>query len=189
MIRAGDTCAWALAAVAFAIPNSAAAQSQCPAVRSIVSGQFKQLEGVGITINAAGKTDLTKHGTSGIVRNASNCDLSLDDDGFDVTCNWRFAAGEDREAEKAFDRLRRDLDDCLPSLLEQQTPRTYTDAEVEKYRREYGDSYAHYLKNTLRLQEYELFIELASDDEIEVDLSMHRAKYTGLTTIDLNFYR
>jgi hypothetical protein len=66
--------------------------------------------------------DVTRNGAPDILRGAESCDLSGPADGFDLSCNWRFEAGEDDKAKRDFGSLRRQLEGCLSVRLKRREP-------------------------------------------------------------------
>ena len=191
MISARRWLVLGLSSSALALPSIAHAQSRCPVVRALSSEKPGALEGVGITINADGAMDVTRYGVPGVLRGAESCHLDITETGFDLDCDWSYKKGQEDEAERTFDGLRRGLDECLPSVLENQTRETTgpTEEQLQAAGAKYGASYARYLEVTEYVYEYVGAIEREDGDELEAQLTMTRKRDTGRISIRATFYR
>ncbi|MEP2735530.1 MAG: hypothetical protein ABJP34_04455 [Erythrobacter sp.] len=157
-----------LVAAALGFPSAASANSQCPAITAIVSGDPTAIEGVAASYNANGLIDVTKHGVKGALQDADDCELSSRSDVFELDCTWKFPAAEQKAAEARFDDLLSRLDGCLPSVLIAQNPKQYTDA-IEP------------------LREYTITVEHPSDEELDVRLELDRFVSDGDLWVNVIF--
>lgn len=178
----------AIAAAIFILPASLNAQESCGAINALISGNPQSLRGIGVTVNAGGGIDLTLNGAVSFVQNAKFCDLYCGKDGLDLNCDWVFAQGEDTQAGRVFGGLKEGLDACLPVALHAKAARSYSEADFERARREFGDGHVQYLKNTESLRAFAVDVPISEGNLLDVNFEMMRAKDTGETRISLSLY-
>lgn len=180
-----------LAAALLATPTVAEAKAGCELVEVMLAKGDARLKGVGLAVNARGLLDLTLDGKPSAFRDAGNCDLDSPQDGFDLDCDWDYAAGEDEAAERDFARMAGRLNTCLPTPLEAVEPVIYTEAKIAELGAENGPSFVDYLRSIKELGNFAASYPVDEDEDVslKVSLVLDRDDRNGRLEISLGFSR
>lgn len=180
-----------LAAALIAAPTGVAAKSGCELIEVMLAKGDARLQGVGIVVNAKGLLDMTLDGKPSFFRDASNCDIDSPQDGFDLDCDWDYAAGEDEAAESDFARLTGRLNACLPTPLTPVAPVAYTEEKIKELGVKHGPSFEEYLRSIKELGNFEGRYPAGEDDDVSlrVSLVLDRDDRNGRLEISLGFGR
>ena len=162
---------------------------KCPVISSIIADDPKSLEGIAISVNEKGLLSVTKGGLPGAIRDANSCDLGAPADDFDLSCDWTFPKEDAKQAERTLERLRQRIDECLPATLREDPPFEYTPDRLEALSKEYGPSFVENIKNTQRIRDLSVDIELDDGGEVEISLDLTGRKDSGRQRISLTIYR
>ncbi|WP_285712147.1 hypothetical protein [Erythrobacter oryzae] len=155
------------------------------------SADDARLKGVGLVVNAKGLLDMTLDGKPSVLRDATDCDIDSPQDGFDLQCNWRYAAGAEEAAGDDLARMVARLNACLPSPLEPVAPVVYTEAKIKEMGAEYGPSFEEYLRNNKDLAQYKASYPVDEDGDVslDIDLSLDRDDRDGKLWLSASFAR
>lgn len=150
-----------------------------------------RLRGVGLTVNARGLIDMTLDGKPSALRDASACNLASPQDGFDLDCDWDYAAGEDEAAERDFARLTGRLNACLPTPLNLVAPAVYTEAQIKELGAKYGPSFEEHLRADKDFGQFRASYPVDEDNDVSLDvnLALDRDDRNGKLEISLGFSR
>lgn len=174
-----------------AAPTGAAAKSGCELIEVMLAKGDARLQGVGIVVNARGLLDMTLDGKPSAFRDASDCDIAPPQDGFELDCDWNYAADEDAAAERDLARLAGRLNVCLPIPLAPRAPKTYTEAQIAEFGVKYGPTFVEYLRANKELGHFEGRYPAGEDEDValNIDLSLDRDDRDGGLEVTVSFSR
>lgn len=180
-----------LAAALLAAPAGVQAKSGCELVEAMLAKRDARLRGIGVAVGAKGLLDITFHGKPSALRGASNCDFDSPQDGFDLACDWDYAAGEDKAAERDLATMVGRLNACLPSPLKAAVPVTYTEAQIRELGAKHGPSFEEYLRTNRKLGQLDASYPVDEnwDVTLNVSLSLDRDDRNGSLEISVSFSR
>lgn len=180
-----------MAAALLAMPAGVQAKDGCELIEAMLAKRDTWLKGVGVAVNGKGLVDATLGGKPAVLRDARRCSLDSPKSGFELGCDWDYAAGQDAAARRDFERLAGRIGACLPEPLTAVAPVTYTEAKIKELAAEYGPSFEEYLRSNRDLGHFEgsYTVDEAQDISLRVSLSLDRDDRNGSLQLSASFER